>query len=242
MLQSMIKSTLKRFGIDIKRLLPADNFDLQIGRIITDGGYDLVFDVGANIGQFASSLRENGFQGTLVSVEPLTKAHQQLTKKAQGDADWHITPRCALGAIAGSTTINISGMHASSSLLPMKGTHEQAAPGSARIGTEQVDISTLDTIYPRYAANARKVFVKIDTQGFELEVLKGAVETLPQIDGMLLELSLVELYDGQPLWTEVIEWLANNGFELVGLNQGFVDPVTFHTLQIDGVFFRQPAG
>lgn len=239
MLQSMVKSTLRRFGIDIKRLLPATNFDLQVGRIITDGGYDLVFDVGANMGQFASSLREKGFKGTLVSVEPLSNAHQELTKEAQDDANWHVMPRCALGSIAGSTTINISGMHASSSLLPMKGTHEQAAPGSARIGTEQVDVSTLDIIYPLYAANASKVFVKIDTQGFELEVLKGAMATLPLIHGMLIELSLVELYDGQPLWMEVIEWLANNDFELVGLNQAFIDPGTFRTLQIDGVFIRQ---
>jgi hypothetical protein len=50
---------------------------------------------------------------------------------------------------------------------------------------------------------------------------------------------LVELYDDQPLWTEVIAWLKDKGFELNAINQGFIDPVSFRTLQVDGVFTRK---
>jgi len=238
-LRTTVKSALKRLGVDIKRLSPSSNFGLQIARIVVDNGYDLVFDIGANCGQFAAELREYGYRGTIVSVEPLTAAYARLVEAAAGDPAWQVAPRGALGAAAGSTTINISGTHASSSLLAMNSAHERAAPGSGRVGTEQVDISTLDVLSPQYVTADEKVFLKIDTQGFELEVLKGALATLPRIKGMLLELSLVELYDDQPLWTEVIAWLKDKGFELNAINQGFIDPVSFRTLQVDGVFTRK---
>lgn len=241
MLRAIIKSASKRMGLDVKRMLPASNFGLQMARIIIDGGYDLVFDVGANFGQFSAELREFGYKGRIVSFEPLSAAHQRLSAAAASDPAWDVAPRGALGAAAGSTVIHISGLSASSSLLTMKDTHENAAPGSASVGSEHVEITTLDAVAPAYLEGARKAFVKIDTQGFELEVLKGALATLPRIDGMLLELSLVELYEGQPLWTEVIDWLRAQDFALVGLNQGFVDPVRFHTLQVDGIFERRTA-
>lgn len=238
-LRAIIKSALKRLGLDVKRLLPASNFGLQVARVIVDNGYDLVFDVGANNGQFAAELREFGYAGRIVSFEPLSLAHQRLSKAAAADPAWDVAPRGALGAAAGSTIIHISGLPASSSLLTMNATHEMAAPGSAAVGSEHVDISTLDDVAPAYLDSARKVFLKIDTQGFELEILKGAAETLSLVDGMLLELSLVELYEGQPLWTDVIDWLKERGFDLVGLNQGFMDPVSFRTLQVDGIFQRR---
>lgn len=235
----MIKSALKRLDVDVKRLSPSSNFGLQSARIIIDNGYDLVFDIGANYGQFAQEMREYGYRGPIVSVEPLSHAHERLSRAAVADAAWHVVRRCALGATKGSTVINISGTHASSSILTMNSAHEKAAPGSESVGIENVDVSTLDDIFPDYGGAARKVFLKVDTQGFELEVLKGAVATLPRIDGMLLELSLIELYDRQPLWTEVMQWLQPHGFDLAALNQGFVDPVTFHTLQVDGLFLRR---
>lgn len=237
-LTSIIKSALKRIGVDVKRMLPASNFGLQVARIVIDGGYDLVLDVGANNGQFAHELREFGYRGRIVSFEPLTAAHSRLSRAAASDLMWQVAPRGALGAAKSTTIINVSGLPASSSLLTMKRSHEDAAPGSASVGHENVNVVALDDVASEWLEGARRVFLKIDTQGFELEVLKGAVGTLPRIEGALLELSLVELYDGQPLWTEVIEWLGQHDFELVGLNQGFMDPTTYHTLQVDGIFKR----
>lgn len=238
MLTGIIKSSLKRIGVDVKRMLPASNFGLQVARIVVDGGYDLVFDIGANNGQFAHELREFGYRGRIVSFEPLSAAHRRLSRAAARDPMWQVAPRAALGAAKSATTINVSGLPASSSLLTMKRSHENAAPGSASVGQENVDVVALDDVASEWLEGTRRVFLKIDTQGFELEVLKGAVKTLPRIEGALLELSLVELYDGQPLWTEVIEWLGQHNFELVGLNQGFMDPTTYHTLQVDGIFKR----
>ena len=235
----LLKSLAMRMGIDAKRLRPQSHFGYQVATIIQHGNYDLVFDVGANRGQFAQELRQFGYGGLIVSFEPLTEAHRYLSKAAETDKDWVVASRCALGAVAGRTEINVSGLHASSSLLKMRKLHENAAPGSEVIKRENVDVVRLDDVASAYFERSTKAFLKADTQGFELEVLRGAVKALDKIDGLLLELSLEELYEGQPLWMEVIEWLDERGFVLVALNQGFVDPSAMRTLQLDGVFMRK---
>lgn len=238
MLNALIKSQLRHMGIDAMRLSPLSNFGLQTAEIIGQGGFDIVFDVGANTGQFACELRENGFAKRIVSVEPLTAAHAALSDRAGKDALWTVIAPCALGAVPGEAEIHIAGNLASSSLLPMNAAHSDAAPYSAYVSTETVAIRTFDDVAGPFLTGGTRGFLKIDTQGFELEVLKGAAQSLPAIHGMLLELSLVELYDGQALWLDVIDWLEQRGFGLHALNQGFVDPASFRTLQVDGIFLR----
>ncbi|WP_425229468.1 FkbM family methyltransferase [Sphingomonas sp.] len=206
--------------------------------MVIDGGYDLVLDVGANNGQFGKELRAFGYRDRIVSFEPLAIAHARLTSTACNDDKWMVAPRGALGAARGTANIYISGLQASSSLLTMAARHHEAAPGSATIGQEHVEVETIDRLGPALAHGCSKVFLKIDTQGFELEVLKGAEDMLSRIDCVLLELSLVELYAGQPLWREVSAWIEARGFTMTGLNQAFIDPTSFRTLQIDGIFTR----
>ena len=239
MVTSFVKAGLRRLGIDIKRLSPFSNFGVQIARILTDNGFDLVFDVGANFGQVGEELRELGYRGRIVSFEPLSFAHARLTRAAARYQDWTVFPACALGAAPGRTEINVSGMHASSSLLAMSDRHELAAPGSATVRREQVMVHMLADVGARYVQAAAKIFLKIDTQGYELEVLKGAEGLLPHIDAIQLEMSLVELYHGQPLWLDLIAWMEQRGFELTVLNQSFVDGSTLRTLQVDGLFSRR---
>ena len=81
--------------------------------------------------------------------------------------------------------------------------------------------------------------MKIDTQGFEWQVLNGAQNVLPGIHGILLELSLIPLYEGQHLWQEMIVRLEQEGFTFWALQPGFVDPHNGRTLQVDGIFYRR---
>jgi FkbM family methyltransferase len=109
---------------------------------------------------------------------------------------WNVYPRCALGDHDGEVEINIAGNSESSSILPMLESHLSAAPESAYEGKEIVPIKTLDAVAGQYLKDAQAPFLKIDTQGFDWLVLDGARDTLPQIKGILVELSLVPLYGG----------------------------------------------
>jgi len=199
---------------------------------------DLVLDVGANVGQFASEIRAFGFTGRIVSFEPLTAAHGRLREAAAGDSGWQVHSRCAIGDRDGEIAINVSANSVSSSLLPMTRAHVGAAGASAYVGRETVPLFRLDGVAGPYLKSAAHPFLKIDTQGFEWQVLDGAAQSLPQLRGVLCELSLVELYEGQHLCREVVERLERAGFTLWNLQPGFADPRDGRTLQIDAAFFR----
>lgn len=199
---------------------------------------DLVLDVGANKGQFASEIRHCGYAGRIVSFEPLSQAHGQLLQSSTGDSMWDAHPRCALGDHNGKIEINIAGNSFSSSILPMLELHRSVAPESAYQGKEIVPITTLDDVAGQYLNDARATFLKIDTQGVEWQVLDGARDTLPHIKGILVELSLVPLYEGQHLWREVIDRLEAEGFTLWAFMPEFSDQVSGRSLQVDGIFYR----
>jgi FkbM family methyltransferase len=199
---------------------------------------DLVLDVGANAGQFAHEIRTLGFRGSIVSFEPLADAHRRLADAAAGDDAWRVHSRCAIGDRDGDVTINVAANSVSSSLLPMTDAHFSAATGSGYVGNETVPLFRLDAIAEPYLAAAQRPFLKIDTQGFEWQVLDGAARTLPRLRGVLCELSLVVLYEGQHLWREMIDRLESEGFTLWNLQPGFADPRNGRMLQIDAVFFR----
>ena len=201
-------------------------------------GIDLVFDVGANTGQFAREIRDGGFKGRIVSFEPLTTAHRELARAAARDASWTVHERCALGDREGSVALNVAGNSVSSSILEMAAAHATAAPESAYVGHEQTALVTLDSVAHQYLGGTQRPFLKIDTQGFEWQVLTGAEQTLPSIRGVLCELSLVVLYEGQHLWRDMIDRLEAAGFTLWGLQPGFMDR-RGRNLQSDAIFFRE---
>ena len=97
---------------------------------------------------------------------------------------------------------------------------------------------TFDSIASQYLNNESNIFLKIDTQGFEWEVLEGAKDTLHLAKGVIVELSLVPLYDGQRLWKDIINKLENEGFTLWALQEVFTDPNTGQSLQFDGIFLK----
>jgi hypothetical protein len=138
----------------------------------------------------------------------------------------------------GLIDINIAGNSESSSVLPMLDLHRSAANGSAFVGIEKVPICRVDSVVPQYLTLARNPFLKIDTQGFEWQVLDGARENLSKFQGVLCELSLIELYQGQKLWMDLIHRLEMEGFILWSIQRGFTDPRDGRTLQVDATFFR----
>jgi FkbM family methyltransferase len=234
----VVKALINAAGFDLHRLTPGSHSGLQLQRALTRFEVDVVLDVGANVGQFAESLRSVGYGGQLVSFEPLSTAHRQLSEKAKRDPKWQVHARAAIGNRDGEIAINVAGNSVSSSVLPMLESHSSAATGSVYVGTESVPMYKLDSVAPEYLGGFRNPFLKLDTQGFEWQVLDGAHVVLPRMRGVLCELSLVPLYEGNRLWLDMIRRLEGDGFTLWSIQRGFTDPRDGRTLQVDAMFFR----
>jgi FkbM family methyltransferase len=207
------------------------------GRLLALQDVDLVLDVGAAVGMYGRALRKEGYAGRICSFEPLSKQFERLQQESAADPLWDVR-NIALGPETGTTEINIAGNFDSSSLLPMGERHAQAAPASVYVGTETVEVGTIDSVWDEVVGVVKRPFLKLDVQGFELETLRGGEQSLPHIHGIQAELSLVPLYEGGPLWREVIEFLADKGFHVAGFEPGYADPESGEMLQVDGIFLR----
>ncbi len=201
---------------------------------------DLVLDVGANRGQTARSLRAQGYSGPIVSFEPQSAAHAHLVELAAGDDNWVVAPRVALGARAGQATIHLAGNSVSSSLLPMADVHLHAAPESAYVGSETVDVARLDD-FTDLIGDHRRILLKMDTQGFEAEVIDGATAVMDRVVGLQVELNLATLYEGQAHWLDLLGRFEAQGFALWRLAPAFVDRSNGRWLSVDGWLFRAQA-
>jgi FkbM family methyltransferase len=238
-MKSAIKRLVRRFGYDIRRHHEASSETARLATMLAHHKINLVLDVGANVGQFAINLRTNlGYRARIVSFEPLQAPHAALSKSAQKDPFWEVAPLAAIGALDGEIEINVSGNSVSSSILPMLDSHTSAAPDSLYRGIEKVPLRRLDTLALQYIEEESRIFLKVDTQGYEREVLEGAPAILRKAVGVALEVSLEPLYRGDRLMPEMVHYMEDIGFDLWGVSPAFVDERTGRTLQLDALFFR----
>jgi FkbM family methyltransferase len=229
---------LNSLGWNVTRFDPLHSEALRLVRQLQIHKADIVFDIGANTGQFAQKLGDAGFSGRLVSFEAASAAHEALKKKAARTKNWIVAPQMALGDSNGTISLNIAANSASSSVLPMLSSHVNADPKSRYIGTETVQLRTLDSLAAEYISSDDRIFIKLDVQGFEYNVLRGANSLLENVVGLQAELSLVPLYDGEHLFEPMWQNLNDRGFELWSLIPGLIDPKSGRLLQLDAVFFR----
>jgi len=230
-IKKTVKKLFRKLGFDLIRYSP-------ISKLFSSYKIDTVLDVGANVGQFAMGLRESGYKGRIISFEPLSGAYSHLLINSKNDPNWIIAPRMAIGNEEGKKTINVSGNSYSSSILKMTDTHIKGAPDSAYVDSEEIYINKLDKIWKTFLKSEDNIFIKIDVQGYESQVLKGATNILSKIKGMQIELSLVPLYENQLLFRDMLDCITNLGFELWDILPGFRDKQSGKLLQFDGIFFR----
>jgi len=234
------RHALHRAGFDLVRSLGPDDLLRRRIDLLRRHEINVLFDVGANAGQYASTMRALGYAGRIVSFEPSSEPYAILAAAAQRDPAW-TTVRCALGEEGGTVTLHVSGTSQSSSVLPMLPSHLAADPASAYVGDETVDMTTLGAQIEAHVRPDDRLFVKIDTQGSELQVLAGAGEQLGRVLGLQLELSLVPLYEGQPLIEEVVATVRARELVPAAIEPDYFDAGTGRLLQADGLFFRGPA-
>jgi len=236
-IKQLVKKSLRRAGYSVSAYDFRNDPAAVRMRYLASLGIDLVFDVGANEGQYASQLRSLGYAGRLVSFEPLAGVYQKLAARAAGDSRWKAV-HCALGDSDGSAEINVSRNSWSSSLLDMLPGHVESAPESAYQGKERITLRRLDSVIDEYHWPGEKLFLKIDTQGFGMKVLQGAEQSLDRVLGIHMEMSLVPLYQDEPLLGELASYLQGKGYSLVQIEPEYLNPLTGQQLQVNGLFLR----
>lgn len=238
-MKQLVKQVAARFGFDVQRHNPLGSEYGRLTRLLAAHRADLVLDIGANAGQWVREMRRAGYSGDVISFEPLSAAYRELEQHAANDAHWKVAPRMALGDQIAGIEINIAANSFSSSLLPMLSAHLESAPESAYVGKEAVPMQTLDSLAGSLIPDSsRRIFCKLDVQGYEAKVLAGAAAIMDRIIGLQMELSLVPVYEGAPDFADVLQNMAHRGFSIHGFVPGFIDAATGRMLQIDGVFFR----
>ena len=235
--RSRLKLLLNNMGYELHRF---DTVNSPLARRLTLMQYyniDLIFDVGAHTGGYASAMFAHGYRGRIVSFEPMRSVFEELRKRASRRDNWDVV-NVGLGNRKGSATIHVADNPECSSLLDLAPDIAKLAPRARLVGSEEVEIDTLDSIFDSYCSEHDTPFLKVDVQGFERYVLEGARQSISRIQGIQLELSLIPHYDGESLIEEMIDYLRGLGYTLMSL-----EPVNTHNesgqlLQVDGVFFR----
>ena len=238
-MKSFFKQLLRKFDLEFRNFSVEKSENARFLTMLSCHNVNTIFDIGANEGQFGVNLRDFGYKGKIVSFEPLTEAREKLLKTSKNDIHWEVAPQAAIGEGNGEIEIHIAGNSESSSILKMLEAHISAAPNSKYIGKEIVPLRKLDTLAPDFLDKDSVVFLKIDTQGYEEQVMNGAHELMKNIVGLQLEISLVPLYEGHGLLDEMLQNLKEKRFELWGVSSVFSDPDTAQLLQIDATFFRK---
>jgi len=236
-LVKIIQAGLRPFGAKIARRHLEREEAYRAVRVASEIKAACILDVGANMGQFAQAVIHCGWGGKIISFEPLGEEFKVLCEKAKAHPDWIVAPRGAVGDYSGETIIYRAGNSASSSLLTMRNEHIDAAQESVTVGRETITIRRLDQF--DLIPVVESLFLKIDTQGFEMSVLKGAAGIMPQIKGMLVEISFEHLYENQAQGDEIIDYLMRQGFKLHDMIPCFYHPKSGRMLQANIIVIRR---
>lgn len=167
---------------------------------------NLVLDVGANVGFYSQHLRQLGYRGLIMAFEPIAESFAELEKKAKGDPHWQVF-NFALGATSGTMNFHVMGDDGvlSSALSPIL---------DMPVRKTSVPVRTIGDVLSCLSLADKRIFLKMDTQGYDLEVFKGAGD-LPQIVLLQSELSVLQLYDNQPTYADALQAYVEAGFELL---------------------------
>lgn len=208
-------------------------------RLIAARGIDLALDVGANAGQFAKLLRdEYHYQGKVISFEPLIDAYAKLGETAKGDPNW-ICLNVGLGDVEGPAVINVSANSWSSSMLDVCPSSLEFEPSIGYIAQQDVSIRCLDKVVEEISPESQSIFIKLDVQGFERQVLLGSLKILDRVKLIQVETSLVPVYAEEPLVGDMVKMLDFLGFRIVAVEPGWSDPGTGELLQMDIMLARK---
>jgi FkbM family methyltransferase len=207
-------------------------------------------DVGANLGQYASFLRELcGWRGPICSFEPVRNTFAALCLAMGDDPAWRGF-NTALGSKSGTAVItHFPGGSVFDSLLSLNDEGRRRFEALRHARTETVAVERLDSLidgapvaigWPAGAAifRGRRLHLKLDTQGYDLEVLRGAEGCLDRIVSLQLELSVDAIYDGMPTFSDTARDVLDLGFQPIGFFPITEDSATPRPIEFDALYVR----
>ena len=240
-LESWMKQLAFACGYAIRRREHDGSLAAYTTLMLQHLGIGCVLDVGAHVGEFGAELRRYGYQGRLVSFEPVQANFAVLQQRCARDPNW-TAYHLALGAQAATQPINVARDTLLSSFRTPTAFAADWYAASATARAELVTIKPLDDLFQECIAGLPnpQVYLQLDTQGWDLEVLKGATTSLASVRALQSELSVVPLYEGMPSYLEALPVFQRLGFQLSGLF-----PVThdaaWRLVEVDCVMVRADA-
>ena len=210
LIRKAVKQFLRRAGIDI-RFIPEIGFDAYADmRKLVATDCPVVFDVGANRGQTIEHFRDAFARPVIHAFEPGLDTFVALQRGRAGLPDLHLN-NVALGARAESRTFIHSEPDNMSSFL------EPSVDAWGEIRDRYpVEVITVDDYCAAHGIEHIDI-LKSDTQGFDLDVIKGARHTIDRhaIHLIFMEITFSDMYKGLPRFDEIYAFLADRGFALV---------------------------
>ena len=210
-----------KLGVSVMRSRESNYLTPHLQRLFSVLDINCVLDVGANIGQFVDRLRRDvGYRGHVASFEPARASYEQLARRLSTDTQWRGFGY-ALGRERGTAELNL--FTPDNSLNSML---EPSTFGSDRFAAlrltprkETVEVRRLDDVFAEAVRPLVEpvTFLKLDTQGFDLEVLYGASGVLDRVAALVTELPVQPIYEGMPSLVEALGRLQDLGFEITGM-------------------------
>lgn len=211
----VISRALGTLGYQLVKRQDVHSLKEHLLYVFADRKIECVIDVGAHRGDYGSFLRAAGYRGAIVSFEPVERSYRELARNSAGDPAWSIE-RLALGSRDETREINVVSSTDLSSFCTFTRFGKDAFAAQSKIEQrERVEVRRLDSVLSQVvAADVGRIFLKIDTQGWDLEVLEGATGCLDRIVALQLEASARPIYEGMPTYLETLGYAASLGFEL----------------------------
>jgi FkbM family methyltransferase len=203
-MRRIFRKMLRNAGFQ-RRIAP-DTYD-----IIVDTSINTVLDVGANDGDFGRDIRDRGYKGRIISFEPNPVAFHRLKNAIANDPLWSAY-QLALGEEDDETLLSIAENDTMSSIKQLTSFGEST--GAKVIDQVTIKIARLETFLQENQVLEKNIFLKIDTQGFEMEVRRGTGHSLNCIKAIQAEISLVHTYADELDWLEILKWMRDRKFEV----------------------------
>ena len=237
-----LRSRCRSLGFDLVRFPHPGSLAAHLKRLFPKLGIDCVLDVGAHTGEYGRFLREVvGYGGHIVSFEPLLGSFETLARVSERDPDW-IAHRLALGDWDGETTLRVTrGTVFSSFLAPSTYARQRFGEGVEIERMETVPVRRLDGALREVLGEEgpSRIFLKIDVQGSERSVVRGAHGCLQRIIALQTESAVRSTYQGAPRLWELMPELEERGFRLTGLFPVSLDRRDLSLVEVDAVAVRE---
>jgi len=246
-LQEALDNVQRSCGYKMLSIFPSDRLRWLANRgvlreVLVKLGINCVLDVGANRGQYGMALRGIGYKGWIFSFEPIKANFEVLEDVAKRNGRWRVF-RYALGAVNGRLLINVTERSVFSSFLTPREDSQTRFPKNRVERREEVEVRRLDKILATCLSGIEspRIYLKMDTQGFDLEVVKGAESVLARILALQTEVSFRSIYTGMPGFTESIKELQVRGFDVVDFLSVTSDVDGLCAIEMDCVMARRAA-